>query len=286
MCSMASSLRKKRSTCFPAFIIAVLIIVSYPGPTFAQDQDKDDNYRLNKEFLNSLQHDFISVSTSPSKWQQKDLLTFAAVLGTGVFLYSVDPEIHHWSREQQNSSLERTASFFSAFGNGAFLGGLSAALYLSGELTDSQWLRKTALLSLESLGTSAVIVLSIKFITGRARPQSGKSRDTYRPFSTAANFSSFPSGHSSSAFAVATVIASESDILIIDVFSYFLASMVALSRVQNNKHWASDVFIGSSIGYFIGKKISSLHKDRKKGKLKVGWQWSPNSQGFTLSYSF
>lgn len=283
---MANSLRKKRSTCFPAFIIAVLIIVSCPGHTFSQDQDKDDNYRLNKEFLNSLQHDFISVITSPSKWQQKDLLTFAAVLGTGVFLYSVDPEINHWSQEHQNSSLEKTASFFSTFGQGTFLGGLSAVLYISGELADNQRIRKTALMSLESLGTSAVIVLSIKFITGRARPQSGQSRDTYRPFSTAANFSSFPSGHSSSAFAVATVIASESSSLFIDALSYFLASMAALSRVQNNKHWASDVFIGSSIGYFVGKKISSLHKDRKKGNLKVGWQLTPNSQGITLSYSF
>ena len=278
------SVKKKRSMSLPIYILVVLILISFPNSLYAQDQEYA--YRLNKEFLKDFRDDFVSVCTSFRRWEQKDLLTFAAVLGTGVLLYSADQDIHRWSQEQQSFSSKRAARFFSTFGNGAFLVGLSAALYLSGELSDNQKLRKTALLSLESFGTSTVIVLSLKFIAGRARPQSGKSRDTFRPFSTKANYLSFPSGHSSAAFSVATVVASESDIFFIDALAYGLASLVALSRVNSNKHWASDVFIGSAIGYFVGKKISSLHKGRMKGNLRVGWQWILNSQGITLSYSF
>lgn len=273
-------MKKKRTACIPVFMIMVFLLVT---PSVSA-QGKE--YRLNEEFLNNFQRDFVSVCTSFSKWKQKDLLTFAAVFGTGLLLYSVDGDIHEWSQEQQNYSSKKLAGFYSDVGHGAVLGGLSAALYLSGELFDNGKLRKIGLLSLESLGTAAVIVLSIKFITGRARPRSGESRDTFRPFSTAARFSSFPSGHSSAAFAVATVIACESDNAFVDFLSYSTASLVALSRVHTDNHWASDVFIGSAIGYFVGKRISSLHKDRKKGNLRIGMKWSLNSPGFTISYSF
>ena len=72
----------------------------------------------------------------------------------------------------------------------------------------------------------------------------------------------------------------------VDLLAYGLAGLVAVSRVQLNKHWVSDVFIGSAIGYFVGKKISDLNRDNKSDRLKVGFQLSPHRKALTLSYSF
>ncbi|MGD0340781.1 MAG: phosphatase PAP2 family protein, partial [Bacteroidales bacterium] len=69
-------------------------------------------------------------------------------------------------------------------------------------------------------------------------------------------FDSFPSGHAATAFSIATVFASEySDIKVVPVISYSLASLVGITRLTEHKHWASDVFIGSLLGYACGKQV-------------------------------
>ena len=65
---------------------------------------------------------------------------------------------------------------------------------------------------------------------------------------------SFPSGHATSAFAVATVFAYEyRDHLAVPVAAYSLASLVAVSRVGARRHWLSDVFAGGSMGFMLGR---------------------------------
>ena len=63
---------------------------------------------------------------------------------------------------------------------------------------------------------------------------------------------------------LASVIASEyREIKLIPPLAYGIAALTALSRVNDDFHWASDVFLGSSIGYFTGKAISHFHRDEE-----------------------
>ncbi|MGB9619375.1 MAG: phosphatase PAP2 family protein, partial [Armatimonadota bacterium] len=72
---------------------------------------------------------------------------------------------------------------------------------------------------------------------------------------------SFPSRHATAAFAVMTVVASEySDHKWVPPVAYGLAVLCAWSRVNDNQHWASDVFAGSAVGYFTAKAILRLHR--------------------------
>jgi len=123
-------------------------------------------------------------------------------------------------------------------------------------------------------------------VAGRARPSTGESSHSFHPFSTRSRFASFPSGHASSAFAVATVIADQSNKTYIDVLAYSLATLVAISRVHIDKHWASDILVGSAIGYFVAKKISALDKNRDLNKVKLGFQFSRQRQAVSLTFSF
>jgi len=201
-------------------------------------------------------------------------------------LYAFDQKIHDWSQEPHTPETEDWARFGSSLGNGLFLGGLITSLYLGGEIFDERGLRKTALLSLESWMTAGALVIGLKAIFERARPYTGKGSHHYKPFSFSSGYHSFPSGHAASAFAVATVIAGQTEFILADVLAYSLSTLVAVSRVHESKHWASDIFIGAAIGYFIGKKICSLHRDQDEKNVQLGFCLSPNVKGLTIKLSF
>lgn len=66
---------------------------------------------------------------------------------------------------------------------------------------------------------------------------------------------SMPSGHASSIFAVMTVIAKQYDHWYVAVPAYTLAGAVTFQRIDDKKHWVSDLLIGSTIGYLIASTL-------------------------------
>ena len=274
----------KRIPAIMLILVFVLLIIS-PQTLTGEDNEEWD-YRLNKKFLIGFGNDAYEVIKAPGSWRGKDWWRLAAVLGAGALLYASDQKIHDWSQDRITPATEDWASFGSSLGNGLFLGALIASLYVSGEIFDEKGLRKTAILSLESWLTAGAIVLALKAVTGRARPYTGLGPYHFKPFSFKPEYYSLPSGHAVSAFAVATVIADQTDFILVDVLAYSLSTLVAAARVHESKHWASDVFIGAAIGYFVGKKICSLHRKQDKTKVQLGFSLSPNIKGLTIEISF
>ena len=73
---------------------------------------------------------------------------------------------------------------------------------------------------------------------------------------------SFPSGHTSGTFATATVLQREYGWRI-GLPAYGLAAYVAHSRVQENRHYASDVIFGAAVGIVAGRTVSIEHGGRR-----------------------
>jgi len=265
-------------------LVALIIFSSQQISLFAESESKKD--KLSKEFFLSCKDDFLNVLVSPKEWKGKSLLTFSAIVGAGFLLYAADGDIHLWSQNNQSPLSRDFFEFITHFGDGYVLLGLMTALYATGEVFQQNSLRKTALLSLESWLISGAVVGGLKFVSGRARPYTGESSHSFHPFSTKSRFNSFPSGHSSSAFAVATVIAKQSEEAYVDIFAYTIASLVALSRNSVNKHWPSDILIGSAIGYFVAEKICSLDKDRDSDRVRINLQLSRLRRAVSITFSF
>jgi len=254
------------------------------GPLLAQERDQEN--RLDRAYFDRFGRDFIRVVTAPASWNRNDLLTLVAVSGTGLFLIAYDQDIQDWAQDQRTPSSDRASSFLTYLGDGAVLFGLSAAVYAAGEIGHDDGLRKTALLSLESLVTASLLVWTTKVIVGRARPYTGEASHSFYPFSLRSNFWSFPSGHATAAFSVATTIALQSRSVFVDVIAYSLASLAAFSRIHDDKHWASDVFIGSVLGYFVAKKIADLNRPGDRKRLSLGFQATRTRQSLTLNIAF
>lgn len=119
-------------------------------------------------------------------------------------------------------------------------------------------------------GTEAVLFAEgvtylIKGIAGRARPflSAGEDPTDFRMgkgFSSG-DWSSFPSGHSATAFAAAAAVTNETtrwwprSTWYVGPLMYGGATAVGLSRMYHNKHWGSDVVLGAAIGTFSGRKV-------------------------------
>jgi membrane-associated phospholipid phosphatase len=138
------------------------------------------------------------------------------------------------------------------------LAAATGALFLISKATHENHLSETGLLSLEALGHSQLIALGIKEITQRERPADPVQNDSFWE-----GGSSFPSGHATGAFAVATVFAYEygGQHIAVPIVGFSLASVVAASRVSGRKHWLSDVFVGSGLGFMEGRYIYKRHHD-------------------------
>ena len=145
----------------------------------------------------------------------------------------------------------------SQLGAGYSLAGAAGAVYLFGQFTDNKHARETGWLSLEALAHTQLVVFGMKQITNRRRPEKD---DSPRGFWNGGD--AFPSGHAASSFAVASVFAYEyRDHIAVPITAYSLAGLISASRVSARKHWVSDIFVGGSVGFLIGRYIYKTHHD-------------------------
>jgi membrane-associated phospholipid phosphatase len=116
---------------------------------------------------------------------------------------------------------------------------------------------------LASAIASGVVAPVSKFVVGRARPTAEEGPDHFAPFSGDA---SFPSGHATQAFAVASVVAAHDGRLWVSVVSYGLAGSVGLARVYQDSHWTSDVLAGAILGTVVGNAVVKVNDRIRAGR--------------------
>ena len=229
---------------------------------------------LQKNYLKLLREDFSRQVTAPFHLNRNDWLKLGISGIITSVLFSSDEAVRNNAIEfRKKSSFIRSISpFITQFG-GKYeiytLGALTARSIIS----KNEKLKTTVLLATQAYLTSSVWVDLLKATTGRVKPfyqPSGNEEmepNWYWPFYQFArnkngkkngesNFSAFPSGHTAVAFAVATVFAKQyRDNAIVPILAYSVASMVGVTRVIENTHWASDIPIAAALGYVCAKQV-------------------------------
>jgi membrane-associated phospholipid phosphatase len=166
------------------------------------------------------------------------------------------------------------------------------ALGAYGFIFKNKKMQTTTLLASQAYITAVGVESVIKFLAGRQRPfftdsSRVESKPTFRgPFYKSprdANGkqtnSSFPSGHTTLAFAAATVYALEyKDRPLVGILSYSAASLIGLSRITENRHWLTDVASGAVLGYLCGRLV--VNNYHRYAKIKA-----PNQRKNTVSFN-
>ena len=186
-----------------------------------------------------------------------------------VYIY-VDQDLKDWSQKSKTKESQSVADVVEKFGNGRYPVFTSAGLYITGALIKREKPKRVALLMLESYALSGAFSQVAKFAANRKRPWNDARYNEWKGPRIYDTYSSFFSGHSSTAFSFATILASEyKDKKWIAPVAYSVASLSAASRIHDNAHWASDVFLGSAVGYFFGKALVKYHTcDNPKLSIK------------------
>jgi membrane-associated phospholipid phosphatase len=216
----------------------------------------------------------ITWSTLPRAFghDQKDIwLTFPGRVATGhhwipvlgvtsgtAALIFADPHIARYFRNHAQN-LDKVDDVFDPMITTVAVVALPASLMTAGYLRHDPYQVNTALSATLAYGDSAVVDLVTKAITRRQRPSdveaTGTFTDTFfNPGKSPFKGSSFPSGHATAAFSVATVVANRyGNHKWVPWAVYSVATLISISRITTNAHFSSDVFLGASYGYTISK---------------------------------
>jgi membrane-associated phospholipid phosphatase len=181
----------------------------------------------------------------------------AAVAAVAV-AYPLDEKTHRLWANQGGKRAETLADIGRNFGGPAPLIALAAAGLGAWAFHDRDRLSSIGRVAV-GLASAQVVSTGLKFAVGRYRPnQSADDHARFKPFS---GHASFPSGHATTAFALASGISTEVGGGWVPWVAYPLATLTAWSRVHDDQHWLSDVVAGGFIGHWVGRKIVQLQRD-------------------------
>jgi hypothetical protein len=243
-------------------------------------------YPDNPSYPEILVDDVKHVLTAPARWQEQDWrnlgLAATVIFGVAAILDRPVRDAMRRHAPNDNQFLKIVERFGAEYSLGV-LGGFYLA-GVSGHETAAE-VAQDGLAA--SIIASVMITPAIKFATGRARPRENEGIATFHPFSlgNAVN-SSFPSGHTTQAFAVASVIANHYDDAWVAYSSYTVASLVGFARVYHDAHFTSDVLAGAMIGTLVGKSVVAHNAQFRSRKVVLLPEITPDSVGVRLTSSF
>lgn len=211
----------------------------------------EEGYSLLKE----IPEEGVSFYKSLGNYNSEDYLKGAGFVTVAFLLKNYDEDFKEFKDKNRSDTLDKLSPIFRKYAE--FYPQL--ILVTAGSLSGNEKAIKSGIYSAEAAIFASGITYLSKNIFARARPYTGEGADSWGNKAFDSDYSSFPSGHSTVAFATATVLANMyKDKKGIPELMYTLATLAALSRVYDDKHWLSDIFMGAGIGYFSGKLFINL----------------------------
>jgi len=203
-------------------------------------------------------HDAKSLALAPLHWNRQQWVHFGEGVGLVAAVYAVDRPVYDVVQRNRANTTDRIAHFVTPFGSSR-AETLSVLMIAGGSAFGDTNVRDAGRDALESEVLAAGIVTpALKFALGRARPVKDIGTYHFQPFG---GDQSFPSGHATNSFAFATAVAQHFDGWVVPAIAYTVATSIAVSRVNDRAHFASDVLAGALIGRAVAKGIVYRHRN-------------------------
>lgn len=222
-----------------AVLIAILLIASVPAK--ADDPDavpalqmrSPEAYTSLKRFPQNLGGNFLALF---SKKNFVPLLIGGAASGV---ISPFDEKIRDgWGLKEDAYTIGRVGS---VMGGPYVVIPAVAGLLIGGHYSKNDRFRSFTYSLAQASVIKEGLVQGLKFAVGRTRPDGSDNR-------------SFPSGHAANSFMIATVLQRYYG-KTAGIIGYSAAAFIAVSRARQNKHWASDLTAGATLGYIVGSSV-------------------------------
>lgn len=179
---------------------------------------------------------------------------------TGVAAVLDDDIRDHLSSTRRARVLGEVGNFLA---NPVTIGAVSGGLWLSSYLTQNEKFQAMGFSLAQGYVVNTTMTQAMKTATQRERPNGEGSR-------------SFPSGHASDSFMLATVISHYYPKAWIP--AYVTASLIGVSRLEKNKHYLSDILAGATLGYLVGRTVVG-NTDALRRAPQVTWMPFVSGEG-------
>ena len=213
-----------------------------PGEARKQQRGWNDRRRTVKSYLGNLGYNSARVF-GHSNWVP---LTVGTTLSGTASLLD-DKTVDYFERHPM-----KTFGDVGAFVGGAgAIAGLTIGLFSAGRIAPGETFRSASYDASQAVIINGIYTYALKTVTQRLRPDGS-------------NHQSFPSGHASDAFALATVFSRHYGPKV-GIPAYTIASLIGISRLAHKSHYLSDVVAGATLGTLVGRAVV-----RGNGREAVG----------------
>lgn len=254
----------------------------------ADAQYVDGIYAVNTDYLMSFPENIYRIVTGPLRYERDDWINVALVVGiTGSLILLDEGLMDLWQNDLKGDFTESMADAFRPLGDSNYIVYGSLGGYALAEVLGRKRDKAAALSVFQSFALTGGLISGMKYVVGRKRPGSDDRFDFNGPAEADFN-ASFPSGHAGHAFAVASVISETygEDNPWVPWLAYPLATGTALARVDDNRHWFSDVFLGAALGHFIGKMVVEYSPFMERNNITLGPMPGDGVQGAALTLRY
>ena len=281
-------------------IILLLLLLTY-STAYGQSSKDSSTYKQNPSYINTsislrfsnfdspnnlykkTASDFAKVFTSPLHWRKNDYIKLGTIVAAASTLYIFDEDIYNVVNRNKTTQTRFTTKYIlepiGNYSTYALLAGMAGY----GLIYHKERPTSTAILSAESLILASLFVQIPKRLAGRERPKNTHPLSS-KEWNGWGGGTSFWSGHTTAAFSVASVIAEMyDDRPTIGFIAYSAATLAGLSRIHDQKHWASDVFMGAVVGTAIGKLVVKSYHSNKVAFTPV---IAPDNTAVYFSFTF
>lgn len=264
------------------FIISFFFIIAFQSCVIAQEKKKDvtapetpKEIKLEKKLVKKLYsvsqfaHESILFIKQPTKWKGSDWLKIGISTAATIAVMPFDERITNSTQGKQRYYYNAFIEGGRIYGEWYSIVGVAGSFGLFGLVAHDTAAKKISIELLQAGLYSELITTIFKIAIGRERPVSTENAFTYHPFSLFDyNFHSMPSGHTTSAFALSTVMSRHAHSTALKILAFVPAGFTMFSRIYQHQHWLSDEILAASIGFFTGNWVVDLHEG-KRHKINV-----------------
>jgi len=203
-----------------------------------------------KVAIETIAKDELHIVKAPFRFDASTMKWNALAVGSTGILIAKDESVLH-----QVPPSWHTASINISNGTLCGLGATAGGIFVTGLISHDEHATDTGIRSAEAAIDSLILYSVLKPVLARQRPYTGAGEGKF--FSGNWTSGSFPSGHSTLAWTLATVVAHEYPNWPMRLLMYGAAAAVSTTRVTAGVHFPADVFSGAVIGFGVGTYVSS-----------------------------
>ncbi|MDX5347316.1 MAG: phosphatase PAP2 family protein [Hymenobacteraceae bacterium] len=240
-----------------------------PADTAAAPAPADSaKFSIKRSWQNLKQKDF----SRESKLLFKSGIVITAVSGVGIATYHFgDEPMRDFMLENRSEVTHTISGYIEPLGRTKYMMPATGVLYVSGLALKNKNMQRAALLTFFSLHVNDFVTHQLKDEFQRRRPNATHQNHRFEWGEGGRHHASMPSSHTSTAFTVATSLATiYKDTKLVPPIAYGTATLVALSRIHDNVHWATDVLAGAAVGFVTSKTTYFLMHQSEKLLEKKG----------------